>query len=130
MRIDHIALWSNNIEHLKEFYCKYFNARPNQKYENVRKQFQSYFLSFDDASRLELMQMPDIPDNRNDTVKQYTGFIHIAIAVGNKQQVTELTGRLKADGYEIVSEPRRTGDGYFESCVLDPDRNRVEIFEG
>jgi lactoylglutathione lyase len=130
MRIDHIALWSNNIETLKEFYCKYFNAWPNQKYVNVNKQFQSYFLSFTDGSRLELMQMPEIPENLNDTAIQHQGFIHIAIAVGNEQQVVDLTNRMKNDGYEIVSEPRRTGDGYFESCVLDPDRNRIEIIEG
>lgn len=130
MRIDHIALWSNNIEHLKEFYCKYFNARPNQKYENVKKQFHSYFLSFTDGSRLEIMQMPDIPANQNDAIKQYRGYIHIAIEVGNEQQVVQLTDRIMCDGYEVVSEPRRTGDGYFESCVLDPDRNRVEIIAG
>lgn len=129
MKIDHIALWTNNIERLKDFYCKYFNAHPNQKYENVRKQFQSYFLSFDDGTRLELMQMPDIPEYQNDPIKQFKGFIHIAIAVGSEQKVLELTSKLKTDGYEIVSEPRRTGDGYFESCVLDPDRNRVEILK-
>ncbi|HEX2956393.1 MAG TPA: VOC family protein [Chitinispirillaceae bacterium] len=127
MKIDHIAIWSKDIEVLKDFYCTYFKAHPNQKYENVQKQFQSYFLSFDNESRLELMQMPEIADNQNDTVRQYTGFIHIAIAVENEQLVLELTSRLKNDGYEVVSEPRRTGDGYFESCILDPDRNRVEI---
>lgn len=127
MRIDHIALWSDNIEQLKDFYIKYFNASTNLKYENVQKEFQSYFLSFEHGAQLELMQMPNIPENRNNPIKQYTGLIHFAISAGSEQRVSELTRQLKNDGFEVISEPRRTGDGYFESCVFDPDRNRIEI---
>ncbi len=127
MRIAHIALWSNDIERLKDFYVKYFTAKVNQKYENVQNNFQSYFLMFEDGPQLELMQMPEIPENKNDPLRQYLGFIHLAISVGSEQMVLELTRRLKNDGYEVVSEPRRTGDGYFESCILDPDQNRIEI---
>lgn len=127
MRIDHIALWSNDIERLKEFYIRYFNLKSNEKYENVQKNFQSYFLSFPDGTRIELMQMPNSPDNKNNSDKQNIGLIHFAISVGSEQRVVELTKRLQNDGYEVVSEPRRTGDGYFESCIFDPDRNRIEI---
>jgi len=127
MRIAHIALWSNDIERLKDFYVKYFTAKVNQKYENVQNNFQSYFLMFEDGPQLELMQMPEIPENKNDPLRQYLGFIHLAISVGSEQMVLELTRRLKNDGYEVVSEPRRTGDWYFESCILDPDQNRIEI---
>lgn len=127
MRIEHIALWSADIELLKEFYMKYFDARPEPKYVNAEKSFQSYFLSFDDGARLELMQMPGIPENKNDPMKQNLGLIHFAVSVGSEQNVINTTNRLRADGYRIVSEPRRTGDGYFESCVLDPEGNRIEI---
>ncbi|NLG16805.1 MAG: hypothetical protein GX556_05675 [Fibrobacter sp.] len=127
MRIAHIALWSNDIERLKDFYVKYFDAKVNRKYENVQNNFQSYFLMFEDGPQLELMQMPEIPENKNDPLRQYLGFIHLAISVGSEQMVLELTRKLKNDGYEVVSEPRRTGDGYFESCIFDPDQNRIEI---
>ena len=127
MRIDHIALWSNNIERLKDFYIRYFDVKSNSKYENMQKKFQSYFLSFPDGARIELMQMSNIPENKNDPKKQNLGLIHFAISVGSEQQVIELTNLLEHDGYEIVSKPRKTGDGYFESCIFDPDRNRIEI---
>ncbi|MGC9311236.1 MAG: VOC family protein [Sediminispirochaetaceae bacterium] len=127
MRIEHIALWCADIELLKGFYMKYFGAQPGTRYVNSQKSFQSYFLSFDDGSRLELMQMPGIPENENDPVKQYLGLIHFAVSVGSEQNVIDMTKRFRADGYEVVSEPRKTGDGYFESCILDPEGNRIEI---
>ncbi len=127
MRIEHIALWSGDIELLKEFYMKYFGAQPGARYVNAGKSFQSYFLSFDEGSRLELMQMPGIPANKNDPMQQNIGMIHFALSVGSEQAVIDTTNRLRADGFSIVSEPRRTGDGYFESCVLDPEGNRIEI---
>jgi len=127
VRIEHIALWSADIEQLKEFYMKYFGARTGPKYINPEKSFQSYFLSFDDGVRLELMQMPGIPENQNDPVKQNLGLIHFAVSVGSEKDVVDMTNRLRADGCRIVSEPRRTGDGYFESCILDPEGNRIEI---
>lgn len=91
------------------------------------KTFESYFLSFGKGCRLELMQMPGIPDSKNNVYDQFTGLIHFAVAVGSKEKVDELTERLRADGIEIVGEPRTTGDGYYESVVLDPDGNRIEI---
>ena len=127
MKIEHIALWSNDIERLKEFYIKYFNACSNQKYVNDKKSFKSYFLSFEDGPRLELMQMSNIPENKNNPVNQNIGINHIAISVGSNQRVIDLTNWLKKDGYEVVSEPRETGDCYFESCVFGPEKNRIEI---
>jgi lactoylglutathione lyase len=127
MRIEHVAIWTGDLERLKRFYTKYFNCIVGNKYCNKSNDFESYFLSFDNSARLELMQMPSIPDNLNDPKIQYEGIIHIAISVGSKENVVEITEKLRSDKYTIVSEPQTTGDGYFESGVLDSDGNRVEI---
>lgn len=127
MKIEHIAIWTNELEKLREFYTTYFNGIANKKYDNKTKKFQSYFLSFDEGCRLEIMQMPSIPDNLNNVFEQFTGLIHFAISVGDKQKVEFLTERLRSDGYTILSEPRTTGDGYYESVFLDPDGNRIEL---
>jgi lactoylglutathione lyase len=127
MKIEHIALWTKDLEKMKSFYEQYFHAMAGEKYINPRKQFESYFLSFESGSRLELMQMPSVPDSKDDVYKQFTGFIHFAISTGSQAQVDTLTQRLKNDGFEILDGPRTTGDGYYESVVLDPEGNRVEI---
>lgn len=127
MKIEHIAIWTKDLERLRDFYIKYFNAKSNEKYRNDVKNFESYFLSFDEGCRLEIMEMPSIPENLNNTYEQYIGLIHFAICIGDKDKVVSLTERLRSDGYEVVGEPRTTGDGYFESVVLDPDGNRIEI---
>ena len=127
MRIEHVAIWTGNLETLKKFYIKYFNCTAEDKYHNASNDFESYFLSFDNSTRLELMQMPSIPNNLNNPKVQYKGIIHIAISVGSKENVVEITEKLRSDEYTIISEPQTTGDGYFESCVLDPDGNRIEI---
>lgn len=127
MRIEHIAIWTKDLERLKDFYTKYFGASAGSKYQNPSKNFESYFLSFDGGCRLELMHKPEIPDTKNDSHQQFTGIIHFAITVGTKQGVDVLTQRLRMDGYAIVGEPRTTGDGYYESVVLDPEGNRIEI---
>jgi len=127
MRIEHVAIWTRDLERLKRFYTKHFNCIAGNKYRNESNDFESYFLSFDNSARLELMQMPSIPNNLNDTKIQYEGIIHLAISVGSKEKVVEITEKLRSDEYTIVSEPQTTGDGYFESCVLDSDENRVEI---
>jgi len=127
MRIEHVAIWTRDLERLKKFYIKYFNCIAGNKYRNESSDFESYFLSFDNSARLELMQMPSIPNNLNDPKIQYEGIIHIAISVGSKEKVVEITEKLRSDEYTIISEPQTTGDGYFESCVLDSDENRVEI---
>lgn len=127
MFIDHIAIWVKDIEKMKLFYTEYFNCRSNEKYINNEKQFESYFLSFENGARLELMKMPQIPDNINNSIDQYIGIIHIAIKTGNKENVDKLTVQLQNDGYTVISEARETSDGYYESCILDPENNRIEI---
>lgn len=128
MHIEHLALWVHNLEQMRTFYETYFNATASNKYVNSSKGFSSYFLSFPGAgTRLEIMQMPGIPASNNDALAQFTGLIHFAVRVGNETAVDALTERFRADGYTIVGEPRRTGDGYYESVVLDPEQNRIEI---
>ncbi|RYC71675.1 VOC family protein [Spirosoma sordidisoli] len=127
MRIDHLAIWVLDLESMRTFYETYFGATSNDTYRNARTGFSSYFLSFDSGARLELMQMPGIPYSQNDPFEQALGLIHFAISVGSEAAVDALTERLRADGYAVVGEPRRTGDGYYESVVLDPEQNRIEI---
>lgn len=127
MKIEHLAIWSRDIEKLKKFYQEYFGADSNEKYTNSKKSFQSYFLSFDSGPRLELMQMPGIPESKDNVYDQFTGLIHFAVSVGSKEGVDSLTEKLRTDGFEVVGEPRTTGDGYYESVILDPEGNRIEI---
>lgn len=127
MRIEHIAMWVRDIETQKHFYEKYFGAKAGVKYFNPKRNFQSYFLSFESGCRLELMHKPEIPLNQNDAIAQNIGLIHFAISVGSKEKVDSLTQRFKEDGFQILDGPRTTGDGYYESVVLDPENNRIEI---
>jgi lactoylglutathione lyase len=125
-KIEHIALWVDDLERTKDFYVKYFNLAHNEKYTNS-KQFESYFLTFGGRdTRIELMRMPGIMPN-NGHNNRTTGLAHFAITVGDVNAVNELTERLRADGYTIAGEPRRTGDGYYESIVLDPEGNWIEL---
>ena len=127
MKIEHLAVWVDDLEMMRKFYLKYFNMRSSDKYANDGKGFTSYFLSFDDGkTRVELMNRPDIisePTKRGHT----KGIAHFAISVGDKETVNSLTERLRADGFTIESEPRTTGDGYYESVVLDPEGNHLEL---
>ncbi len=127
MKIEHLAIWVKDLEKMKSFYQKYFNAQSNELYTNTSKNFRSYFLSFDTGCRLELMHKPEIPESLNDPEKQNTGLIHFAISVGSEEKVDQLTEQLRSDNFPIVGEPRTTGDGYYESVVLDPGGNRIEI---
>lgn len=127
MKIEHIAIWSRDIEKLKSFYVDYFGGTAGDKYINSQKQFESYFITFESGARLELMQMTAIPNNLNSVEEQYIGIIHIAFSLGCKEKVDGLTEDLRNAGYDVMSKPRYTGDGYYESCVLDPDGNRIEI---
>jgi lactoylglutathione lyase len=127
MYIEHLAIWCRDLERMKAFYETYFGAKSNEKYTNPKKKFESYFLSFDQGPRLELMQMAGIPASQNDIYAQFLGLVHFAISVGSEAEVNQLTERLRADGYEVIGEPRWTGDGYYESVILDPEQNRIEI---
>ena len=128
MNIDHVAIWTTQLETLKDYYIKHFNGRSNRKYTNNERHFESYFISFDSGTRLELMQMPGIPQNLNDSVeKQYLGIIHLSFGMGNMDLVNEKCIELKRDSFRILKGPRKTGDGYWEFETLDPDNNRIEV---
>jgi len=128
MTLEHVAIWTDKLEELKDFYVKYFGGEANQKYINHSKQFHSYFLKFKSGARLELMSMPGIPENNNDRVtKQHKGIIHLAFGVDTIAEVDEKAVELKAAGFQILSGPRKTGDGYYEFETLDPDNNRLEV---
>lgn len=128
MHIEHLALWVRDLERMRTFYETYFSAIANDKYTNIAKGFSSYFLSFPGGGpRLEIMQMPGIPDSLNDAFAQFSGLIHFAISVGSETAVDAVTEQLRTDGFPVLGEPRRTGDGYYESVVLDPELNRIEI---
>ena len=127
MRIEHVAIWCRDLEALRAFYVKYFHAQSNRRYLNEQTGFSSYFLRFSSGSRLELMHMSTIPETRDDPHRQAAGFAHLAISVGRKDSVDELTKNLAHDGYTVLQAPRTTGDGYYESVVLDPENTRIEI---
>lgn len=125
MKIEHVAMYVKNLDASKDFFVKYFDGRANKLYHNVRTGFQSYFICFDDGARLEIMRHPAMQDMEKPLTR--TGLAHIAFSVGSVERVNELTEQLKADGYSLVSGPRVTGDGYYESCVVDLEGNIVEI---
>jgi lactoylglutathione lyase len=128
MTLEHVAIWTEHLEELKDFYVKYFDCVPNEKYTNEKKQFQSYFLSFQSGARLELMQMVGVPANTNDrVVAQHQGIIHLAFGVDTMDQVDEKAKQLANAGFLILSGPRKTADGYYEFETLDPDNNRLEV---
>lgn len=128
MTLEHVAIWTDQLEKLKEYYTTHFDGKSNEKYVNHTNEFESYFLSFSSGARLELMSMPGIPNNENDTIiKQHKGIIHLAFGVCNKEMVDEKAKQLKEAGFKILSGPRMTGDGYYEFETLDPDNNRIEV---
>ena len=127
MKIEHLAIWVKDLDKMKDFYVQYFNAKPGNKYHNPSKNFTSYFLSFDEGCRLELMHKPAIAEIQNGEENEYIGVTHFAISLGSKATVDQMTNTLRADGYTIVGGPRTTGDGYYESVVLDPEQNRIEL---
>ncbi|HBN6200682.1 VOC family protein [Vibrio parahaemolyticus] len=127
MKIEHVAIWTERLEELKSFYEKYFNAVSNDKYHNPKKHFSSYFLSFESGVRLELMSMEGVTACEKSHAMQVTGLAHFAFALGSELAVDQLTKTLVDDGYQWIDGPRYTGDGYYESCVLDPDGNRIEL---
>lgn len=123
MKIEHVALWVTDLELVKAFYEKYFKAKAGDRYHNPKTRFSSYFLSFNEGSRLELTNKKHLSPRIADTL----GYGHIALAVGDKEAVDAKTAQLVADGFPLLSGPRTTGDGYYESVVQDPEGNLVEI---
>ena len=125
MKIEHIAMYVNDLEGTRNFFLKYFGAKSNDGYHNTKTDFRSYFLTFDDGARLEIMNKPEMSDVSKDLGR--TGYVHIAFSVGSKEKVNALTAELKADGYEVISGPRTTSDGYYESCIVTIEDNQIEI---
>ena len=127
-KIHHIALWVKELENIRDFYVKYFNCRHGELYQNPAKAFSSYFIFFDESTTLEIMHRDDlkisVPDDR-----ESTGYAHIAISLGSRENVNEMTQKLRMDGYKITGEPRVTGDGFYESVVEDPEGNLIELTE-
>ncbi|MBR3042082.1 MAG: VOC family protein [Eubacterium sp.] len=125
MKIEHVAMYVNDLENARDFFVKYFNGKSNDGYHNPNTGFKSYFISFDDGSRLELMNKPGMTDQEKTLSR--TGYSHIAFSVKSEAELETLTERMKADGYEVLSGPRTTGDGYYESCILGLEGNQIEI---
>ena len=127
MRIEHAALYVNDLEGARDFFVRFFGASANDGYHNPRTDFRSYFLTFDDGARLEVMTKPNMTDAEKGLAR--TGWAHLAFSVGSEAEVDRLTAELSAAGYEVVSGPRTTGDGCYESCILGPEGNLIEITE-
>lgn len=125
MKLEHIAMYVTDLEKMKDFFVTYFGAVPNRLYHNNLTGFRSYFLTFSDGARLELMTRPNLEDPEKGLNR--TGFVHLALATGSREAVDALTRRLRNDGYTVLSGPRTTGDGYYESCILGPENNQIEI---
>lgn len=127
MRIEHVAVWTRQLEKLKDFYVAMFNGTASAKYTNRTTGFESYFIAFANGSRLELMQKQGIPENRNNPIDQHLGIIHIAFDAGSMNEVDRMCSMMRNAGCSILRGPRKTGDGYYEFETLDPDNNRLEI---
>ncbi len=125
MRIEHVAMYVKDLDAAKDFFIKYFGALASKKYCNEKTGFCSYFLSFDDGARIEIMKKTMMKDEEK--VPEQLGYAHIAFSLGSKEAVDELSERMKKDGYEIISGPRNTGDGYYESCIIGIEKNIIEI---
>jgi lactoylglutathione lyase len=125
MKIEHIALYVNDLEAARDFFVQFLGGKSNDGYHNSRTDFRSYFISFDDGSRLELMNKPELVDQEK--LLNRTGYAHVAFSVGSRKRVDELTEELKSAGYEVISGPRVTGDGYYESCVVVVEENQIEL---
>ena len=127
MHIEHVALYVTDLEAAKAFFVRYFSAVPGARYHNSRTGFTSYFLTFPGGARLEIMTRSDLVDREKPPAA--SGYAHLAFSLGSRAAVDALTERLKADGYTVLSGPRVTGDGYYESCILDREGNQIELTE-
>ncbi|MBX2840699.1 MAG: VOC family protein [Flammeovirgaceae bacterium] len=127
MTINHVAIWTDQLEELKEFYVKYFQGSSNEKYINSKKGFESYFITFKDGASLELMKRVGMTEQDKNPDKFFSGFTHLAFSVGSEVKVNEFTEQLVKDGFKKLDGPRTTGDGFYESSIVDPDGNILEI---
>jgi lactoylglutathione lyase len=127
MHIEHVAIWTTDIERCQRFYSTYFGAIVEGRYRNHAKGFESCFLRFAHGPRMEIMKTTKLSPLVFEPGVQRMGLTHIALSVGSEQAVDGLVQRLRNDGFSILDGPRRTGDGYYECVILDPDGNRLEI---
>jgi lactoylglutathione lyase len=128
MILEHAAIWCKDLEAMKDFYVKYLDGVSNQKYVNEAKRYESYFVSFGEGARLELMSKPNIPENLNDAISsQHKGIIHLAFETASRKEVDEKARLFVANGFQLLDGPRVTGDGYYEFVTHDPEYNRIEI---
>ena len=125
MVIEHVAMYVNDLEKARDFFVSFLNGKSNDGYHNERTGFRSYFISFDDGARIEIMNKPDMVDEHKDLNR--TGYVHLAFSVGSKERVDELTKQIRSAGYEVISGPRTTGDGYYESCIVAFEGNQIEL---
>lgn len=124
MKIEHVAVWTANLEAMREFYARWFEGRTNEKYANPNTGYESYFVWFESGARLELMTRGGLGERAEQPAQ---GYVHMAFSVGSRERVDDLTAQLRAAGVALLDGPRQTGDGYYESTILDPDGNLVEI---
>jgi lactoylglutathione lyase len=127
VRIEHVALWVRDIDAVAAFYARFFGARAGELYRNPNKGFASRFVEFPSGARLEIMTRTDVATR---APSEQLGFAHVAIAIGDERDVDALAARFAADGIAVLDGPRRTGDGYYECVVQDPEGNRVEVIAG
>ena len=126
MKLEHVALYVSDLERARDFFVEWLGGRSNERYHNPKTGLRTYFISFDGGARLELMTRPDIPECGGNRPTQ-TGYAHVAFSVGSRDRVDQLTHALQEAGFSVVSGPRTTGDGYYESCVLDLEGNQIEL---
>lgn len=125
MVIEHVAMYVNDLERARDFFVRFLNGRSNDGYHNERTGFRSYFISFDGGARIEIMNKPDMSDERKNLNR--TGYAHLAFSTGCKERVDELTEQIRTAGYEVISGPRTTGDGYYETCIVAIEGNQIEL---
>ena len=125
MVIEHVAMYVNDLERARDFFVRFLNGRSNDGYHNERTGFRSYFISFDGGARIEIMNKPDMSDERKNLNR--TGYAHLAFSTGCKERVDELTEQIRTAGYEVISDPRTTGDGYYETCIVAIEGNQIEL---
>jgi lactoylglutathione lyase len=127
MHLEHLALWTPRLESLRDFYVLHFGCTAGSLYSSQKRPFRSYFLTFPGGGRLEIMEQPELAPPPTGAAPDRTGLAHFALCVGSEVEVRSVTERLRAAGVRVIGEPRRTGDGYYESVVLDQDGNRIEL---
>ncbi len=125
MKIEHIAMYVNELETARDFFVKYLGGESNDGYHNEKTGFRSFFIRFEDGARIEIMNKPSMEDIEKPANR--TGYIHIAFSVGSVEEVDRLTRQFREDGFEVISDPRTTGDGYYESCIVGIEGNQIEI---